>query len=84
MVAIQVLGWVAGGLIMTAIPIEHLRGENHQATPRLPPIDTLRLLSLEKLGKCSPRLGTQRWRELDIIASRVGCCACNCSGPRSV
>lgn len=47
-VAIQVLGWVAGGLIMTAIPIEHVRGENHLAVPNLPPIDTRRLLPLEK------------------------------------
>ena len=47
-VAIQVLGWVAGGLIMTALPIEHVRGENHQAHPTLPPIDSRRLLPLEK------------------------------------
>ena len=47
-VAVQVLGWVAGGLVMTAIPIEHVRGENHVAVPNLPPIDTRRLLPLNK------------------------------------
>ena len=47
-VAIQVLGWVAGGLIMTAIPIEQVRGENHLAVPNLPPIDTKRLLPPEE------------------------------------
>ncbi|MFT4936366.1 MAG: hypothetical protein ACI9LT_003082 [Pseudoalteromonas distincta] len=47
-VAIQVLGWVAGGLVMTAIPIEEVRGEQHIASATLPPIDTKRLLPLEK------------------------------------
>jgi hypothetical protein len=47
-VAIQVLGWVAGGLIMTAIPIEKVRGEQHIGSAALPPIDTKRLLPLEK------------------------------------
>jgi len=47
-VAIQVLGWVAGGLIMTALPIERVRGENHIGAPALAPIDTKRLLSLER------------------------------------
>lgn len=48
LVAVQVVGWVAGGLIMTAIPIEQVRGEQHIAAAALPPIDTKRLLSLEK------------------------------------
>lgn len=47
-VAVQVLGWVAGGLIMTAVPIERVRGETHAATPVLTPIDTRRLLPLAK------------------------------------
>ena len=47
-VAIQVLGWVVGGLIMTAIPIERVRGENHIAAPELSPIDLKRLLPLER------------------------------------
>lgn len=47
-VAMQVLGWVAGGLIMTAIPIEQVRGEQHIASAALPPIDTKRLLPLER------------------------------------
>lgn len=47
-VAVQVLGWVAGGLVMTAIPIEHVRGENHAAAATLAVIDTKRLVPLEK------------------------------------
>ncbi len=47
-VAIQVLGWVAGGLIMIALPIERVRGENHIGAPALAPIDTKRLLPLER------------------------------------
>ena len=47
-VAIQVLGWVLGGLIMTAIPIERVRGENHIASNVLPPIDLKRLVPLDK------------------------------------
>ena len=47
-VGIQVLGWVVGGLIMTAIPIEHVRGETHLAVPMLPAIDAKRLVPLEK------------------------------------
>ncbi|HQT53725.1 MAG TPA: PepSY domain-containing protein [Phenylobacterium sp.] len=47
-VAIQVLGWVAGGLIMTAIPIEQVRGEQHIGAAALPPINIKRLLPLEK------------------------------------
>jgi len=31
MVAVQVLGWVLGGLVMTAIPIERVRSEHHVA-----------------------------------------------------
>ena len=30
-VGLQVLGWVVGGLVMTAIPIERVRGEHHVA-----------------------------------------------------
>ncbi|MFC3068508.1 PepSY domain-containing protein [Phenylobacterium soli] len=47
-VGIQVLGWVLGGLIMTAIPIERVHGDNHLAAPVLPPIDLKRLVPLEK------------------------------------
>jgi PepSY-associated TM region len=47
-VGVQVLGWVLGGLIMTAIPIETVRGEQHVAAPVLPPIDLKRLVPLEK------------------------------------
>ena len=47
-VGIQVLGWVLGGLIMTAIPIEKVRGEQHAATPILAPIDLKRLVPLDR------------------------------------
>ncbi|WP_372783317.1 PepSY domain-containing protein [Phenylobacterium sp.] len=47
-VGVQVLGWVLGGLIMTAIPIEKVHGDQHAATPALAPIDLKKLVSLEK------------------------------------
>jgi hypothetical protein len=47
-VGVQVLGWVLGGLIMTAIPIEKVHGDQHAATPVLAPIDLKRLVPLEK------------------------------------
>jgi hypothetical protein len=47
-VGIQVLGWVLGGLIMTAIPIEKVHGDQHAATPILAPIDLKKLVPLEK------------------------------------
>jgi hypothetical protein len=47
-VGVQVLGWVLGGLIMTAIPIEKVHGDQHAATPVLAPIDLKKLVSLEK------------------------------------
>ena len=45
---LQVLGWVLGGLIMTAIPIEKVHGDQHAATPVLAPIDLKKLVPLEK------------------------------------
>ncbi len=47
-VGIQVLGWVFGGLVMTAIPIDRVHGDQHAATPVLAPIDLKRLIPLEK------------------------------------
>lgn len=47
-VGVQVLGWVLGGLVMTAIPIERVHGDNHLAAPILAPIDLKRLVPLEK------------------------------------
>ena len=38
-VGVQVLFWVAGGLVMTAIPIAKVRGEHHKADFQLPPPD---------------------------------------------
>jgi uncharacterized iron-regulated membrane protein len=47
-VGLQVLGWVAGGLIMTALPMERVRGENHIGQAMPAPIDAKRLLPLER------------------------------------
>jgi hypothetical protein len=47
-VGIQVLGWVLGGLVMTAIPIEKVHGDQHAVTPVLAPIDLKKLVPLEK------------------------------------
>ena len=47
-VGIQVLGWVLGGLIMTAIPIGLVHGDPHIAAPVLAPIDLKRLIPLDR------------------------------------
>jgi uncharacterized iron-regulated membrane protein len=47
-VGLQVLGWVLGGLIMTALPIERVRGENHARIPPLAHLDNKRVVPLEK------------------------------------
>lgn len=47
-IALQALGWVFGGLIMTAIPIGLVRGENHVAAGALAPIDLARVVPLAK------------------------------------
>ena len=47
-VGIQVLGWVLGGLVMTAIPIEKVLGDQHAASPVLAPVDLKKLIPLEK------------------------------------
>lgn len=43
-VAVQVVGWVLGGLVMTAIPIERVRSEHHMAYPKAPRLDLGRVL----------------------------------------
>ena len=47
-VGLQVLGWVLGGLVMTAIPIERVHGDNHVAVSALPAVDLKRVVPLEK------------------------------------
>jgi len=37
-VGIQVLFWVAGGVVMTAIPIERVRNEHHVAEAKAAPL----------------------------------------------
>ncbi len=53
-VGLQVLFWVGGGLVMTAIPIETVRGE-HRAVELKP--DPLALGSLPALGEIAHRAG---------------------------
>jgi uncharacterized iron-regulated membrane protein len=48
-VAVQVLGWVLGGLVMISIPIGVVRGENHAAVSHAAPIDLKSTLSLPAL-----------------------------------
>lgn len=47
-VSVQVLGWVLGGLVMTALPIGLVHGDNHVAVPRLPSIELGRVVPLQK------------------------------------
>ncbi len=53
-VGIQVLFWVAGGLVMTAIPIERVRSEHHVAEVRPAP---LRLSEVLPLDQAAARAG---------------------------
>ena len=53
-VGLQVLFWVGGGLVMTAIPIETVRGE-HRAVELMP--DALELGALPALGEIARRAG---------------------------
>lgn len=53
-VGLQVLFWVGGGLVMTAIPIETVRGEHRAVEPKL---DALELGALPALGEIARRAG---------------------------
>ena len=46
-VGVQVLFWVVGGLVMTAIPIERVRSEHHLVKPAAAPLALGGLVSLE-------------------------------------
>lgn len=48
-VGIQVLFWVAGGLLMTAIPIEVVRSEHHQRPPTPAPLPNAAVRSLPQV-----------------------------------
>lgn len=48
-VGIQVLGWVLGGLVMTAMPIEMVRGEHRLSNNPPAVIDTAKVLSLTEV-----------------------------------
>ena len=45
-VGLQVLGWVLGGVVMTAIPIERVRSEHHYAAYQPMPLPTSGILDL--------------------------------------
>lgn len=48
-VGIQVLGWVLGGLVMTAMPIEQVRGEHRLSHNQPLPLDAAKVLSLAEV-----------------------------------
>lgn len=50
-VGVQVLGWVLGGLIMTALPIERVRGEHRVAHPPAPALDLARVLPVAEVAR---------------------------------
>jgi uncharacterized iron-regulated membrane protein len=50
-VAIQVLGWVAGGLFMTAAPIQRVRSEHRIAHRSAPALDLVKTLPLAEVVK---------------------------------
>jgi uncharacterized iron-regulated membrane protein len=50
-VGVQVLFWVGGGLVMTALPIERVRGEHRAAEVAAPPIDLQAVLGVEEAAR---------------------------------
>lgn len=52
-VGLQVLFWVLGGLVMTAIPIERVHGDHHLAFPRAPAIDVGKILPVTRIAELS-------------------------------
>lgn len=56
-VAIQVVGWVLGGLIMTALPIAKVRSEHRIAPVQAPSLDLGRTLPLAKMAELAGRGG---------------------------
>lgn len=50
-VGLQILFWVLGGLVMTAIPIETVHGDHHVAGAPKPAIDPAAVLPLAEVGK---------------------------------
>ena len=72
-VGLQVLAWVGGGLLMTALPIERVRGEHKIAEQVAPPLspsavigvaEAARLAGLDRLGgaRLGYHLGGPVWR----------------------
>ena len=52
-VGIQIMLWIAGGLVMSAIPIAQVRGEHKIAKWTVQPFDPARLISLEAATKAA-------------------------------
>ena len=71
-VGIQVLGWVLGGLVMTAIPIEKVHGDQHAATPVLAPVDLKRLVPLLSL----PAFQVAKFRQPVFSQRRLALLSC--------
>jgi uncharacterized iron-regulated membrane protein len=76
-VGIQVLFWVLGGVVMTAIPIERVRSEHHVAEHTAPPLaieglmsaqgaaEAARVTPVEALLKTTPRGPVWAFRDVD-------------------
>ena len=52
-VGLQVLGWVLGGVVMTAIPIERVRGEHHYAAYQPMALPASGVLDLQGVAKAA-------------------------------
>ena len=50
-VGLQVLAWVGGGLLMTALPIERVRGEHKVAASLPPSLEPARLISVREAAR---------------------------------
>lgn len=58
-VGVQVLAWVLGGLVMSAIPIERVRSEHHVADFQLGALPLGRALSAEAVAKAAGVIPTE-------------------------
>jgi len=79
-VGVQIVAWVAGGLVMSAIPIELVRGEHNIAEPAPVDLDPANLISLTEAadaanpagGVADARLTGWQARPVWSITSRGG------------
>lgn len=52
-VGIQIVLWIAGGLVMSAIPIEQVRGEHKVSEWTVQPFDPARIISLQEAAEAA-------------------------------